>query len=74
MPTGGRVRCSWFEGARRCELPPIEAHNDSNGKLWAFLCIAHEHELQKVIKTGTIDQIRAAFTKAQGRQKVNAGI
>jgi len=47
----------------------MEEHRDKDGALWAFLCIAHEHLLQKVIRTGTIDQIRAALSKAQGRKK-----
>jgi hypothetical protein len=69
MPTGGRVRCTWFEKGRRCELPPIQPHADKDEKLWAFLCIAHEHELQRVIKKGTVNEIRTAFTKAAGRKK-----
>jgi hypothetical protein len=69
MAPGGRVRCTWFEKGRRCELPPAEPHQDTDGALWAFLCMAHEHELQKVINKGTINEIRAAFTKAAGRQK-----
>lgn len=47
----------------------MEEHRDKQGEMWAFLCIAHEHFLQKVIKHGTVDQIRAAFNKAQGRRK-----
>jgi len=69
MPTRGRVRCTWFENARRCPLVPIEPHHDRKGRLWAFLCMAHEHQLEKVTKTGTIDEIRAALLKAQGRKK-----
>jgi hypothetical protein len=69
MATGGRVRCTWFEKGRRCELPPTQPHNRQDGELWAFLCMAHEHELQKVIKKGTIHEIRGAFVKAAGRKK-----
>jgi hypothetical protein len=63
------VRCTWFEGGRRCELPPQHPHYNGSGDLFAFLCMAHEHELQKAVRTGTADQIRAAFTKASGRKK-----
>jgi hypothetical protein len=63
------VRCTWFENARRCELPPVEAHSGADGKVWAFLCIAHEHKLQKVVRSGTIHEIRTAFEKAAGRKK-----
>jgi hypothetical protein len=35
----------------------------------AFLCVAHEYVIEKVTKTGTIDEIRVALKKAQGRSK-----
>jgi hypothetical protein len=69
MARGGRFRCTWFEHGRRCSLLPAEEHRDQAGKLWAFLCMAHEHIVQKVTKTGTIDEIRAALRKAQGRKR-----
>lgn len=69
MAKGGRVRCTWFENGLRCALVPSEEHRDARGKLWAFLCIVHGYELQKVTKSGSIDEIRAALRKAQGRKK-----
>jgi hypothetical protein len=69
MAPGGRVRCTWFESGRRCELPPTEPHYDGRGELFAFLCMAHDHELEKAVKSGTAEQIRAAFSKARGRKK-----
>jgi hypothetical protein len=69
MAKGGRVRCTWFENGRRCMLVPVEPHRDHQERLWAFLCMAHEFELEKVTKNGTIDEIRVALKKAQGRSK-----
>jgi hypothetical protein len=70
MAPSGRVRCTWFERGRRCDLPPTRPHYDERtGNLFAFLCMAHEHELEKAVKTGTAPQIRAAFQKAGGRKK-----
>lgn len=65
---GKTVRCTWFERARRCELPPVEPHYGHDGKLWAFLCMAHQHELEKIVQSGSIAEIRAAMKKAQGRK------
>jgi hypothetical protein len=66
---GKQVRCTWFEKARRCSFPPVQPHYGQGGELWAFLCMAHHYELEKIVRTGTADEIRAAMKKAQGRKK-----
>jgi hypothetical protein len=69
MAKGGRVRCTWFENGRRCSLVPVSEHRDHQDRLWAFLCVAHEYVIEKVTKHGSIDEIRVALKKAQGRSK-----